>query len=121
MRLAQVGMSVVLMLLAVGCGDDAEPDATAAHPSASASVSVISLPCAESVQTGGTWDGPGPGRPTPEEAVAPYAGALTLVAHTGDEGTTVLGLRGDGSVFRVFDVTERDDGWWPDGYRECSS
>lgn len=66
-------------------------------------------------------DVPGPGRATPEAAVAPYADALTLVAHQGDDGTTVLGLRADQTVVRVFDVTKRNDGWWPDGYRECSS
>jgi hypothetical protein len=114
-------MSVVLMMLASGCKDDTDTAAVEANPSALASASTSTLPCSESEQRYVAWDVPGPGRPTPEEAVAPHAGALTLVAHQGGDGMTVLGLRTDGTVFRVFDVTQSDDGWWPDGYRECSS
>ena len=121
MRLEKVGLYAVLMLLATGCGDRTAPDATAADPSTPPAGVATSLPCDESDQTAVFLDVPGPGRPTPEGAVAPYAGALTLVAHKGDGGTTVLGLRADKTVFRVFDVTKRKDGWWPDGYRECSS
>jgi hypothetical protein len=52
--------------------------------------------------------------------VTPYAGALTLVVQERGGEATVLGLRDDKSVFRAFQVTRRNDGWWPDGYRECS-
>jgi hypothetical protein len=119
MRFAQVGMSVVLIVLAAGCGDGTAPNTAAASSSASATASA--LPCDEAHQTGVALDVPGPGQRTPEEAVAPYAGALELVAQDGDERTSVLGLRADGSVFRVFDVSRHGDGWWPDGYRECRS
>lgn len=119
MRFAQVGMSVVLVVLAAGCGDDTAPDTAGASSSASATASA--LPCDEAEQTRVALSIPGPGRPTPEEAVSPYAGALKLVAQEGDGRTSVLGLRADGSVFRVFDVSRLDDGWWPDGYRECRS
>ncbi|MBM7506397.1 hypothetical protein JOE61_000211 [Nocardioides salarius] len=114
-------MSVVLLVLAAGCGDGPAPGTTAARSSTSQTVMVSSLPCDEADQTRVALDVPGPGRPTPEEAVAPHAGALELVARDGGERTSVLGLRADGSVFRVFDVSRHDDGWWPDGYRECWS
>ena len=118
MRFAQVGLYAVLMVLVTGCGDRTAPHA--ADSPTSPSDSATALPCDETEQGGVALDVPGPGRPTPEEAVAPYAGALTLVAQQGDDGTTVLGLRADGTVLRVFGVTKREDGWWPDGYRECS-
>ncbi|MEP7738889.1 hypothetical protein ABKW28_14640 [Nocardioides sp. 31GB23] len=121
MRLVQAGMTATLMLFAVGCGEDAEPAVKATDASTPASITATSLPCEESEQTYAAWDVPGPGRPTPEAAVAPCAGSLTLVAHQTAKGTTVLGLRADGSLFRVFDVTKSNDGWWPDGYRECSN
>lgn len=109
----------MLMLFATDCGDRPAPNATAAGASRSPTASAASLLCAESEQTAVDLDVPGPGRPTPEEAVAPYADALTLVVHQGDDGTTVLGLHADKTVARVFDVTKRGDGWWADGYREC--
>ena len=65
-------------------------------------------------------DVPGPGRPSPVEAVAPVGGGLVLAAQTSGGETTVLGLDADGTVSRVYEVTEQDDGWWPNGYRECS-
>ncbi|MFC6288044.1 hypothetical protein ACFP3Q_13280 [Nocardioides sp. GCM10027113] len=120
MRFIRVGMSVVLMLVAVACGEAGEPETKVAKASTSG-VAATALPCDESEQTYVAWDVPGPGRPTPEKAVAPYAGALTLVAQKRPKATTVLGLRADGSLLRVYDVTKGDDGWWPDGYRECSS
>jgi hypothetical protein len=64
-------------------------------------------------------DVPGPGQPTPEKAVAPYAGALQLVVENVDGSTVVIGLARDATVFRVYQVTKRLDGWWPDGYAEC--
>lgn len=114
------GLVVTLALLAMAgsaCGSRSAADST--QP-AVFSASKMSLPCPVADQTGLDLDVPGPGQPTPEEAVAPYAGALTLVAEQVDGRTIVLGLRGDGSVFREYQVTEREDGWWPDGYHECS-
>src|SRR5688572_8766476 len=117
MRFAQAATYAVLVLLASACGDRPAPDATdASAPSSSA----MSLPCDGTEQTGVVLDVPGPGRASPEEAVAPFAGALTLVAQERDGRTKVLGLRADKTVFRVFEVTKREDGWWPDGYQECS-
>ncbi len=74
----------------------------------------------ESEQTAVMWDVSGPGQPTPRETVTPYAGALTLVVQESAGEATVFGLRADDSVFRAFEVTKHNDGWWPDGYRECS-
>lgn len=117
MRFTQVGGVVVLVLLASGCANRATIDATeVADPS-----SARTLPCRESDQEVVTLDVPGPGQLTAEEAVAPYADSLELVSHGGDAGMIVVALRGDGTVVRIFDATKREDGWWPDGYRECSS
>ena len=80
-----------------------------------------SLPCAKAEQLLTALDIPGPGQPTPEDAVAPYAGGLFLAAERVDGRTIVLGLRRDGTVFREYQVRKRSDGWWPDGYRECSA
>ena len=52
--------------------------------------------------------------------MSPHAGALTLIKQEDAGETTVFGLRVDDSVFRAFQVIRHDDGWWPDGYRECS-
>ena len=117
MRFARTGLYAMLVLLGSGCGAwTGHDELDAARPDTSA----LSLPCDETEQTGVNLDVPGPGRLSPEEAVAPFAGALTLVAQERDGGTRVLGLRADDTVFRVFDVTKRGDGWWPDGYTECS-
>lgn len=116
MGFAQAGLYAAVVMLGSGCGEGTVPDELDA---ARSDTSATSLPCDETEQTAVALDVPGPGRPSPEEAVAPFAGALTLVAQERGGGTTVLGLRADGTVFRVFEVTEREDGWWPDGYREC--
>jgi hypothetical protein len=99
-----------------GCG--APTSAQSSQPPASAA-STAALSCADTDQSRVDLDVPGPGQPSPEEAVAPYAGALKLAVRKIDGGTIVVGLRRDDSVFRVFRVTERADGWWPDGYSEC--
>lgn len=80
----------------------------------------MALPCDEADQTFGALDIPGPGQPTPEEAVAPFADALTLVSEGGGSHVKVHGIRADGTVERIFEVTKREDGWWPDRYGECS-
>ncbi len=59
--------------------------------------------------------------PSPEEAVAPFAGALTLLSEGGGQHTRVHGLLGDGIIVRTFEVTKRKDGWWPEGFSECST
>ena len=67
-------------------------------------------------------DIPGPGRPTPEEAVAPYAeGGDELTAEpSGDRTATVHVLDEDGEVVQVFQVSRHRDGWWPDSITECT-
>ena len=121
MRSTRWAVIAVVAGLMAGCGQDdpagtgrAETVQADAPPSDGAG-----LPCAQDEQTGVSLDVPGPGRPTPEEAVAPYAGALDLTTVEAGDRTEVHGLRDDGTVLRVFQVTEHDDGWWPDGYTEC--
>ena len=109
------GLLAAVVTLGSACGAQSSGDVQATEPTTRASA----LPCADSDQSSVALDGPGPGQPSPEEAVAPYAGALELVAEHVDGGTIVVGLRRDNSVFRVYRVTKRSDGWWPDGYAEC--
>lgn len=117
MRYRHIGAVALLAAIGSACGGESVNDAAkVAGPSPTA----LSLPCDESEQTVMMWDVSGPGQPTPSQAVAPHAGALILVEQEDAGETTVFGLRGDGSVFRAFEVTKQDDGWWPDGYRECS-
>lgn len=116
MRYGQAGTLALLAVMGSACVPGSAVDATEpAEPSSS----TMSLPCAETEQTRVMLDIPGPGQPSPEEAVAPFAGALTLVAQPGDGQSVVFGLRADGTVFRVYQVTKHNDGWWPDSYREC--
>jgi hypothetical protein len=76
-------------------------------------------PCPNSSRKSVDLDIPGQGQPTPQLAVAPYAlGSAILISE--ENGTaTVLGLAGYGEPTRVFKVTKREDGWWPDSYVEC--
>lgn len=67
------------------------------------------------------WDIPGPGRPTPREAVAPYIVGSALVISEDARSATVIEVAGYGSATRVFEVTKREDGWWPDSYVVCRS
>ena len=117
MPYGRIGAVALVAVMGSACGGGSATDAAEASiPSSTA----MSLPCAESEQTVVMWDVSGPGQPPPREAVTPYAGALTLVVQESAGETTVFGLRDDGSVFRAYQVTKTDDGWWPDGYRECS-
>jgi hypothetical protein len=117
MRYAQMALAALAALTGNACGHNGvSAVAKAPEPPASA----LALPCGEREQTAVMLDVPGPGQSTPEAAVTPYAGALTLVVQERGGEATVLGLRDDKSVFRAFQVTRRNDGWWPDGYRECS-
>jgi hypothetical protein len=117
MRNRHMGAVALLAAMGSACGSESVNDAVRASEPSPAT---LSLPCDESEQTLVMWDVPGPGQPTPSQAVAPHAGALTLVEQESARDTTVFGLRDDGSVLRAFEVTKHDDGWWPDGYRECS-
>ena len=111
-RGSRIAWAVVLLaVLLTSCapaaqGDDRRSDA----PAASTTCAAVRV----------DLDIPGPGQPTPEEAVAPYAGAgrLVLVSEQGKTATVdVVGP--EGQVFRVFEVTKHRDGWWPDGYTQC--
>ena len=110
-------MVALLAVMGSACGDRSAGDA--AEPSEPSTPARV-LSCTESKQKVVALDVPGPGQPTPQKAVVPYAGALTLVVQQSGGETTVFGLRADNTVFREFQVTKRNDGWWPEGYRECS-
>jgi len=113
------GALLTVVMLVGACSACGAQGSSTAMRAPTPSARADALPCADGGQSHVALDVPGPGRPTPQQAVAPYAGALELVTADVDEGTVVLGLRHDDSVFRVYRVTERSDGWWPDGYAEC--
>jgi len=115
MRIRYVVVTV-LVTVASGCGASTSGQREQASPPA---VSVSAPPCPDAEQSRVDLDVPGPGQPSPEEAVAPYAGALELASRDVDGDTVVLGLRQDGTIFRTYHVRKRADGWWPDGYSEC--
>lgn len=77
------------------------------------------LDCGASQPLGTDLDVPGPGRATPEKAVAPYAEGMDLIAEQSGGTAVVFGVT-DGEVVRQFQARERNDGWWPDGYTECT-
>ena len=116
----RIGHVVVMVAAAAsvasGCGASAtgQSEVLTATPALGSG-----LPCADTEQSRVALDVPGPGQPSPEEAVAPYAGALEVASREVDGDTVVVGLRQDGSIFRVYQVTRRAAGWWPDGYSEC--
>lgn len=76
-------------------------------------------PCPNSSRKSVDLDIPGPGQPTPQLAVAPYALGSAILLSEENGTATVLGLAGYGEPTRVFKVTKREDGWWPDSYVEC--
>lgn len=107
----------LLLLLIAGCGTDSTNDSATAGER---SEGQTRLGCPASEQTVVDLDVPGPGKSTPEEAVAAFAdGSTTVVSET--EGTATVNVLGaDGTVARVFQATQRKDGWWPDSYTECA-
>ena len=110
------GVLLAVVTLSSAGGVQGSDGATrASRPAARAGA----LPCIASDQSHVALDVRGPGRTTPDQAVAPYAGALKLITVEVDEGTVVVGLRPDDTAFRVYRVTRRSDGWWPDSYAEC--
>lgn len=118
MRVMRWMAGAVLGVLVAGCagqavGENPPPGRTAGNGS------TLSCPYPERRMV--SLDIPGPGRPTPEEAVAPYANGTTVVVRQ-KRGTAVVHvLDPDGNVVRIFEVTRHDDGWWPDGYTECAA
>jgi hypothetical protein len=80
------------------------------------------LPCDPVDQLVADLDVPGPGAETPEKAVANLNPGETLASTTfsNDGRTAEVAVRNsEGIVSRVYLVTNRADGWWPDGYTEC--
>lgn len=116
MRIGHVVVIAAVATVASGCGGSTSAQQEDPTPSA---VPETALTCADTEQSRVDLDVPGPGQPSPEEAVAPYAGALELASREVDGDTVVVGLRQDGSVFRMYHVSMHADGWWPDGYAEC--
>lgn len=108
-------MVVATAAVASGCNASASSQSEDPPPPAPGSV----LRCADTQLSRVALDVPGPGQPSPLEAVAPHAGTLDLASRVVDGEIVVIGLRQDGSIVRTYDVTERADGWWPDGYSEC--
>ncbi|WP_292604627.1 hypothetical protein [Nocardioides sp. REDSEA-S30_B4] len=69
---------------------------------------------------GTALDIPGPGKPLPEEAVEAYLDAFVVVSVQEDgENATVIAEAPGSDAVRLYDLTRREDGWWPDGYTEC--
>lgn len=120
----KLALSVVgLLLAATACGQQSAPDSGSRSVEANGAEFTpvaLSLACDESEQTYSALTYLGPGQPTPQDAVAPFAAALDLATEGEGENTRVHGLREDGTVARTFDVTRHEDGWWPDGWRECT-
>jgi hypothetical protein len=80
----------------------------------------LTLDCGDAQPMGTSLDSPGPGRATPELAVEPYADGAELVAQTATNREAVVYAVREGRVVREFNTTKRSDGWWPDGWLECS-
>ena len=80
------------------------------------------LPCPAEEQTATDVVVPLPAEATAEEAVEPYSygGQASLLVDDLDGRTVVLAVRDDSTAYRVYDVRQAADGWWVDGYRECS-
>lgn len=112
--------ALVIATLIAGCGSGARPsgasDSATAAEHGPAPVVASDCPGTHIV----ALDIPGPGRPTPEEAVAPYAkGAPETVKKT-SRNAVVHDLGPEGELLRIFQVSKHKDGWWPDGYTECA-
>lgn len=110
-RLGCVG-SLLFVLVASGCRQD-----EANEPETESESSETSLPCTRirhSLITHG-----GPGRPSPEEAVAPFADGLTLFSEGTNTSPRIYGVDNDGTVVRDFKVSKTAGGWITDGWDDC--
>lgn len=106
-------LASVLFLLVAGCGSVPADDSSEADGQ-------TGLGCSVGEQRAVDLDVPGPGMPTPEEAVNAVSDGLATVVSKAAGAATVNTLGPDGTVMRVFELTQREDGWWPDSYTECS-
>lgn len=105
---------LAFQLLMVGCAADTARNHEGVPPPAASTT----LDCA--APAGVALDIPGPGQPTPEEAVAPFAdGLVPVLMHQTATAATVTTFSAAGDAIRVFTVTRREDGWWPDGWSQC--
>lgn len=104
----------LLLLLTCGCGHRQANDS--ANESAPGS-GEMSLPCTQIRQHRISYGGPG--QPSPEEAVAPFADGLKLVSDGTTNAPRIHGLDTNGTVVRTFEVAKHDDGWWTDGWADC--
>ncbi len=118
MRLSQsvvAALAIVSLSTLSACGS--EPAEFGAAPAAELAPGDCSLESG----TGVDLDIPGPGTPTPEEAVAPYLNAYVIADVEEEQTSATVTAEAPGGATRVFDLTLRDDGWWPDSYVECRS
>ena len=97
------------------CGGESAETEAAPAPEVSAG------DCAKEDGTGVALDIPGPGTPTPEEAVAPYLDAYVIASVDENQRSATVTAKADGGAVRIFELTRRNDGWWPDGYVQCST
>ncbi len=119
MRFAQTVVAAALAVASLSglsaCGD--ESTASGALPASEAAPSV----CSHESGAGVDLDVPGPGKPTPEEAVAPYLDAYVVTNVEEHQRSATLRAETAGGAVRLFNLTRRNDGWWPEGYAECAS
>ena len=89
-RIGSIAASVVVLVVAAGCGDakNAEPAEEAAK-----------------CDKGGL-------------GTALDAFVVVSVQEDGENATVIAEAPGSDAV-RLYDLTRREDGWWPDGYTEC--
>jgi hypothetical protein len=78
----------------------------------------MELPCSKAQRHSTDLDVPGPGRRTPEEAVASYANGPTLREEL-PNSVVVHELNANGVVVRTYLISRHNGGWWPDGWLEC--
>ena len=111
--------SLLLAVLLSGCGSAAGPseDSETTPAAENGPTRDIESDCPG---THVALDIPGPGRPTPDEAVAPYAKGTPVTVNRTPRKAVVHDLSPDGAILRIFQVSKHDDGWWPDGYAECA-
>jgi hypothetical protein len=114
---------VLLTVLLTGCAGPLNgPSNTemASEPTGGAEAVGRGLQCQDSEQRAVDLDIEGPGRSSPERAVAPFADGSTVVANENKRVATVHVLGADGNPVRVFKVSKHRDGWWPDGFTQCA-
>lgn len=128
-----VVMSAAAIIVAIGGGgfitaldrdSNEQPSPTSSSgptPSTTDDAEGLSLPCPTSDQQRVDLDVLGPGRPSPQEAVAPYVDGRheSMAVTEQDQAAIVYVQTADGTVTQVFKARKRIDGWWPDSYSEC--